>query len=206
MSQWPAGGLAQAKKKPRKSGASLGGNLPAPRRRAGCKYRSEACARQVAVAHGDAGAGHQQAVDLRHQAAEKRGGRREAERSSFGHGRSLKFGAGRRGRLRRNLRIPDATSYGFLRMAAKIILQCKIERYDFLIKVPFAVTWRTQASYRSVAFQPSLRGQGKPTAFPLAKRRGNPEVANSARLDCFVARLLAMTVEKGRASNAKRPP
>ena len=94
MSQLPSG---------RGTGQKKGPGNPGPvweeteRRRASAPAKnrgSETEAWQVAVAGRDAGAGHQQPVDLRHQAAEQRGGRREAERSSVGHGRSLRLGAG----------------------------------------------------------------------------------------------------------------
>ena len=44
---------------------------------------------QVAIAHGDAAAGDQQAVDERHQAAEQGAGGHEADRCSLGHKRPL---------------------------------------------------------------------------------------------------------------------
>ena len=41
--------------------------------------------RKVTIADGDARAGHQQAVDRRHQAAEQRAGRYQTDGSSLGH-------------------------------------------------------------------------------------------------------------------------
>ena len=80
---------------------------------------------KVAVSDGNAGACHQQVIEADHEAAEKRGGRREAERGGFGHlvplslySRSLCC------LLRGNLRIPDASGNGFVCIAAFYILQC----------------------------------------------------------------------------------
>src|SRR6476646_10351821 len=79
------------KKWPRKSGAKWGGywlgksswaELFPDRNLSG----SEPETGQVAIADRDAGARHQQAIDIGHQATEERGGRREAERRSrIGH-------------------------------------------------------------------------------------------------------------------------
>lgn len=54
---------------------------------------SEAEARHVAIADGDAAAFSQQAVDRSHQAGEQGGGRQEADRCSLGHGVSPFLGA-----------------------------------------------------------------------------------------------------------------
>lgn len=48
---------------------------------------------KVAVAHGDAGAGSQQAVDARHQPGEQGAGGCEADRGSLGHWGRLFEGA-----------------------------------------------------------------------------------------------------------------
>lgn len=54
---------------------------------------SEAEARHVAIADGDAAAFSQQAVDRSHQAGEQGGGRQQADRCSLGHGMSPFLGA-----------------------------------------------------------------------------------------------------------------
>ena len=86
--------MSAQKKWPRNRGHSLGGILrgegtsvmPLRSTGAGTLRASEPEIGQVAIAHRNAGAGHQQAVDRRHQAAEQRAGGRETDGSCLGHG------------------------------------------------------------------------------------------------------------------------
>ena len=85
--------MSAQKKWPRNRGHSLGGILrgegtsvmPLRSTGAGTLRASEPEIGQVAIAHRNAGAGHQQAVDRRHQAAEQRAGGKKADGCSLGH-------------------------------------------------------------------------------------------------------------------------
>ena len=85
--------------------------------------------RQVAVAIGDLGARHQEAVDRDHQAGEQRGGGGESDGSGLGHRKSLS-------RSRRSccliskgsLCIPDANIHQFVCIAAFVLPHCGIGR------------------------------------------------------------------------------
>jgi hypothetical protein len=82
---------------------------------------------KVAVADGNPGACHQQAIDSRHQVAKQRGGRREAERSGFGHLVPLLLYSGSlRCSLRSKLGIPDTTNNPFVCIAAFYLLHCSM--------------------------------------------------------------------------------
>src|ERR1700744_5399591 len=87
------------KKRPRKSGAEAGrtvlGRIRRPDR-ASVAPPSKPEIRQVSVADGDAGAGHQQTIDSRHQAPQQSGSGREAEGGGFGHIDSLRGSADQR--------------------------------------------------------------------------------------------------------------
>ena len=157
MSQPQVASQQQAKKWPRRSGTSLGGNV-------GRRVSAPACNPLIK--------------------ARNRAGRRYAPRSSRwssaarrcgpsggrtgwwkARGRAMlrwtwsipHDGAGRRVRLTDNLRIPDANDNILVCMAARKFLQREMERFGFLIEVPRQVS----GCYRpfwSLASPPSLRG------------------------------------------------
>ena len=84
---------------------------------------------QVAVTDCDPGAGHQQAVDRGHQAAEKAGGGREAEGRNFRHFGLHSGAAGNAAALLEiKLCIPDTRRNLFVCMAAICVLQCNKNR------------------------------------------------------------------------------
>src|SRR6266851_245069 len=80
---------------------------------------------EIAVTHRHAGAGHQQAVDGDHQAAEQGSGGREADGSRLGHNSPLLgSAAGRCITIWGQSSIPDASNNAFVCIAAYCLLQC----------------------------------------------------------------------------------